>query len=417
MVIPAAGRARRFGSGQNKIWSLIHGKPLWEWTVSEFDSHPEIDSIILVTNRDDFETITTEAAQFTKVTSVVVGGNTRSESVRIGMEACPADIAIILVHDAARPLISSEVISRVIEGVRDVGAAVPGLPLSDTVKRIDTNGFIRATIPRTDTSSIDSITGLTSVQTPQGSRIELLRAAYEHFNLSDFEPTDEASLLENLGVPVVIVPGDPLNIKITRQEDIALAEQLKGLSFFSPISKDIETENKKLDTAYSVSGPEFRTGFGYDVHAFASPEAGRKLFMGGVEIPHDRGLEGHSDADVLLHAICDALLGGASMGDIGILFPNTDERYRNVSSLELLAVVRDRIREAGWSVVNIDSAVTAEAPRLMPHRERMQRAIAECLHIEPSRISVKATTNEKMGFVGRGEGIACWANAMLRSSS
>ncbi len=396
MVIPAAGQARRFGSDKNKIWAELNGRPVWDYTLDAFNAHPDVSSIILVTNTEDHAALSIESKKYPKVCSVVMGGSSRSESVRSGIEACPPHTEIVLVHDAARPLVSKALISRVIKGVLDTGAAVPGIPISDTIKRIDSNCLIRATIPRKDSISGEQLSGLTSVQTPQGASIELLRAAYRQFNLDEYEPTDESSLLENLGVPVVVVQGDSFNIKITHQEDISLAE--------------------KLMKSYSPSKfPEYRTGFGYDVHAFSTPEAGRKLFLGGVEIPHDRGLEGHSDADVLLHAICDALLGAVSLGDIGILFPNTDERYRGVSSLELLAVVRDRIKEAGWSVVNIDAAVTAEAPKLMPHRENMQKAIAKCLGIADSRISIKATTSEKMGFVGRGEGIACWAAAMLRS--
>ena len=160
--------------------------------------------------------------------------------------------------------------------------------------------------------------------------------------------------------------------------------------------------------------PETRTGFGYDVHAFASPEAGRKLFLGGIEISHDCGLEGHSDADVLLHAICDALLGALSLGDIGILFPNTDEAYRDIPSLRLLAIVGEQVASAGWQTVNIDATVVAESPKLMPHRLAMQGAIARCLEITPDRVSVKATTSEKLGFVGRREGMASWAVATVR---
>jgi 2-C-methyl-D-erythritol 2,4-cyclodiphosphate synthase len=162
------------------------------------------------------------------------------------------------------------------------------------------------------------------------------------------------------------------------------------------------------------SSLEFRTGFGYDVHAFADPSAGRKLLLGGVEIPHDRGLEGHSDADVLLHAVCDALLGALSLGDIGILFPNTDEAYRGISSLRLLEIVSQRVQEAGWRAVNIDATVVAEAPKLMPHRIRIQETLAACLGISPDRVSVKATTAEKMGFIGRREGMAAWAVATVR---
>jgi 2-C-methyl-D-erythritol 2,4-cyclodiphosphate synthase len=233
------------------------------------------------------------------------------------------------------------------------------------------------------------LAGLTAVQTPQGARIELLRSAYAAFDASGGEATDEASIIEAMGGAVAVTPGDISNIKITRSEDVALAERLLGER-------------------------EVRTGFGYDVHAFAPPESGRPLCLGGVVIPHARGLEGHSDADVVLHAICDALLGAASLGDIGILFPNTDSALKDISSLKLLAVVRDRLAENGWRVINVDATALAEAPKLMPHREAMLRVIAGELGIEEGRVSIKATTSEGMGFVGRGEGIACWAVATVQ---
>ena len=239
------------------------------------------------------------------------------------------------------------------------------------------------------------------------------------------EPTDEASLIESLGEPVQIVPGDPRNLKITRQEDLQIAQAL-GVQVlgYSGAQNDAAIAIKLSNTEHSVPehlntptpehlNTETRTGLGYDVHAFAAVEAGRKLFLGGIEIPHDRGLEGHSDADVLLHAVCDALLGAASLGDIGILFPNTDESYRGIASLKLLEVVAERLREAGWKIVNIDATVVAEAPKLMPHRIQMQEAMARCLRIEPDRVSVKATTSEKLGFIGRREGMEATAIATV----
>jgi 2-C-methyl-D-erythritol 2,4-cyclodiphosphate synthase/2-C-methyl-D-erythritol 4-phosphate cytidylyltransferase len=332
--------------------------------------------------------------------AVVAGGETRSASVRCGLATLSDDVEIVLVHDAARPLVSRALIDRIIDATARTGAAVPGLPLADTVKRVDGAGLVRGTIPRSAAVEGDTAAGLMSVQTPQGARIDQLRHAYARFDFAAAEPTDEASLIEAMGAPVEVVPGDPDNIKITRQEDLAQAARL--------LSSPRNTERRS---------PESRTGFGYDVHAFAAPEAGRQLFLGGIEIPHGRGLEGHSDADVLVHAVCDALLGALSLGDIGILFPNTDEAYRGVSSLRLLAIVGERVREAGWQTVNVDATVVAEAPKLAPHRARMQEAMAACLGIEPDRVSVKATTSERLGFVGRGEGMAAWAVATVRHSS
>ena len=387
-VIPAAGRARRFGSGENKIWALLAGRSVLEWTLEAFDSHPQIEGIVLAAGAEELERVRSIASAFPKVLAVVEGGETRSESVLQGLKALPEDYDRVLVHDAARPMLSAGLISRVLAAVEEYGAAVPGLPLSDTVKRTHPSGSVRETIPRNMVLNGETLAGLTAVQTPQGARTALLKEAYAAFDFARAEPTDEASLLEAFGATVVVVPGDPLNIKITRAEDIVLAER------FQPV--------------------EIRTGFGYDVHAFADPEAGRKLFLGGVEIPHEQGLEGHSDADVLLHAVCDALLGAASLGDIGILFPNTDPAYKDISSLKLLSVVGQRLIEAGWVTVNLDATLAAEAPKLMPHRETIQQAIAACLGLDAGRISVKATTSEKLGFVGRREGIACWAVATIR---
>ena len=263
----------------------------------------------------------------------------------------------MLVHDAARPLVSADLIDRIIASTLAHGASVPGIPLSDTVKRADTGGIVRATIPRNALYDSEKLHGLTAVQTPQGARIDVLRSAYASVDPSSHEITDEASLIEANGGTVAITPGDPTNIKVTHQEDIYLAERLLGAR-------------------------EIRTGFGYDVHAFAAPEAGRTLYLGGVAIPHECGLEGHSDADVVLHAICDALLGAASLGDIGMLFPNTDDVFKDISSLRLLSSVRSRLIDAGWSIVNVDATAVAEAPKLMPHREAMLSAIAGELGID-----------------------------------
>jgi 2-C-methyl-D-erythritol 4-phosphate cytidylyltransferase/2-C-methyl-D-erythritol 2,4-cyclodiphosphate synthase len=406
-----------------------------EWTLEAFQNHPGVDSIVIVAGESDLLRVGATAAQFSKVARTVAGGTTRAESVQNGLNAVPSTAELVLVHDAARPLISAAVIDRVIEGTARVGACVPGLPLSDTVKRTDVNGLVRATIPRVLTKGGETLSGLTTVQTPQGARVSLLRQAYDRYDFSQGEPTDEASLIEALGEPVQIVPGDFTNIKITRQEDLLLAEALGGMgrqasvgsgltnaAQFESVPSGLTTDNTTVELGPKLqpsppdtppSLPEYRTGLGYDVHAFADPSAGRRLFLGGVEIPHDRGLEGHSDADVLLHAVCDALLGAASLGDIGILFPNTDDAYKGIASLRLLEVVAQRLREGGWRVVNVDVTVVAEAPRLMPHRDAMQNTMASCLGIEAERISVKATTSEKLGFVGRGEGMEATAIATL----
>lgn len=330
------------------------------------------------------------SAQFPFVQSVAAGGETRSESVWRGLEVLPPHVDIVLVHDAARPLVSAPLIDRVIAAVEVTGAAVPGLPMPDTVKRVDSAGRVAATIPRTETRGTQELVGLTAVQTPQGARVSLLRKAYAMAPASA-EITDEASLLEAAGAPVQVVPGDPRNIKVTLEEDLATAWLLAG-------------------------APEIRTGLGYDIHAFAPPEAGRPLMLGGVHVPHHRGLDGHSDADVVLHAICDALLGAASLGDIGILFPNNDERYRGADSRGLLREVCRHLAAAGWEAVGVDATVVAQAPRLAPYRGAAQAAIEECMGLPGGSVSVKATTAEGLGSMGRGEGISCMAVATIRRS-
>jgi len=383
---------------------MLGGRSVLERTLTAFDSHPALKAIVLVAGPEELERVRQVAAAFPKVVAVVAGGETRSDSVRNGLEALPPEIEIVLVHDAARPLVSAALIGSVILAAARVGAAVPGLPLSDTVKRVDSDGLVQATIPRTADVNGVTLSGLTSVQTPQGARVAVLRDAYTHYDAARYgEPTDEASLIEANSGSVAVVPGDTANIKITRPEDIALAELL------------LATSAPQVVVTSSTGSGEIRTGLGYDVHQFAAPEAGRTLTIGGIEIEHDRGLDGHSDADVLLHAVCDALLGAASLGDIGILFPNTDETYRGISSLRLLAIVGERLVQSGWQIVNIDATIVAEAPKLMPHRPKMQQAMAACLNVEATRISVKSTTSEKMGFVGRKEGMACWCIATIRA--
>lgn len=337
------------------------------------------------------------AARFSKVRDVVAGGSTRAESVYRGIQAVPRSCKVVLVHDAARPVVRPALIDRVLEGVWRWGAAVPGLAISDTVKRVDEEGRIRSTVPRTETLGGQAVAaGLMAVQTPQGAMLELLAQAFEVHG-ADLDLPDEASLLERSGHPVGVVAGDPDNIKVTRPDDLVRAERLLA----------------EQDAPAARDG-EIRTGLGYDVHVFAHPGESRPLMLGGIHVPHDRGLSGHSDADVLLHAVCDALLGAAALGDIGVLFPNTDEAYRGIASLRLLEAVRDRVASDGWRVLNVDATLLAEAPKVMPHRDAIRASIASALRVAADRVSVKATTSEGMGFVGRREGMACWATATLR---
>jgi len=392
-VVPAAGHGTRFGSAENKIWAAIAGRTVLDWTLTALHAHPRIEGIVLVGAAEELGRLRQATEGLEKVFAIVAGGATRQDSVGRGLAALPSECEIVLVHDAARPVVSQALISRVIEETERAGAAVPALPISDTVKRATDAGIVLETVPRS---------GLWTAQTPQGARLADLRAAYEKLGPHVAEATDEAGVLEAAGFPVRLVAGEESNLKVTRPGDLeraALALQASGV---------------QVSGRSGVRGhPEHltRTGFGYDVHAFAE---GRPLWLGGVRIPYARGLAGHSDADVLLHAVCDALLGAAAMGDIGVLFPDTDAAHKDRPSIEFVQEVRRRLETAGWQVVNVDVSLLAEEPRVGPYRAQMTVALANSLQIAPTQINIKATTAEKMGFVGRREGIACWAVATIR---
>ena len=290
-----------------------------------------------------------------------------------GLSAVAADAGVVLIHDGARPFVSPELIVRVTKAARERGAAVPLLPVADSL-RLFHGDLVTGETARE---------GVGRVQTPQGFRRKVLVQI-----LADAETllTDESAAAMGAGVSVAAVPGDAANLKITTADDFQLA------------------------SAIARGRMEYRTGNGYDVHRLA---AGRRLVLGGVEIPFELGLEGHSDADVILHAAMDALLGAVALGDIGHHFPPGDDRYRGASSLDLLAKVMELLRSAGAQVVNLDCMVIAERPKLAPHVPLMREKIAATLGLGLSRVSVKATTNERLGFAGRGEGIAALATALV----
>lgn len=392
-LIPAAGRGARFstdstGDGGNKVFAPLRGRPLLRWTAEAFAKHPGIDGLIVVTGARDVARCREALAGLDKLMAVVSGGATRQESVGVGLfalGAAPDDL--ILVHDGARPLVTAATIDRCLAGARENGSAVAALPVHDTIKRVGEAQVVAGTVDRQ---------GLWAVQTPQAFRSQTLLNAHVHARETGFSGTDEASLVEHLGdVPVHLVPGDPENIKVTRPEDLAIMDAILG---------------QKMST----SAPQTRIGFGYDIHRLAP---GRRLVLGGVEIadPQGRGLDGHSDADVLLHALCDALLGAAGLPDIGTLFPNTDPAYAGIASTRLLEDVVKRLHDSGFRVGNVDMTVIAEAPQIMPHVPRMREIISRLLGLEPSQVGIKATTNEGLGALGRGQGIAAHAVAGVTS--
>ena len=388
-LIPAAGRASRFSSaGDNKVFVLLGGRSLLHWTASAFAAHPKIDGIVVVAGPLEVSRCREALAGVDKVLAVVAGGQTRQESVAIGLFTLGGDPDdLIVVHDAARPLVSAAVLDRCLDGAEKLGNAVAALPVSDTLKAVDDSLIVQRTVDRE---------GLWAMQTPQVFRLGTLFEVHSEARRVGWIGTDEAALVEQFSEEAVhLVSGDPANLKVTRPEDLPLAEAV-------------------LQSRQPSSLTSPRIGFGYDIHPLLK---GRKLFLGGVEIPSERGLDGHSDADVLLHALCDALLGAAGLPDIGHLFPNTDPAYKGASSLLLLAEVVRRISAAGYAVGNADMTLIAEAPKIAPYIAEMRAVIAECLLVTPAQVGIKATTNEGLGSLGRGEGIAAHAVALLVSAS
>ncbi|MGC8666879.1 MAG: 2-C-methyl-D-erythritol 4-phosphate cytidylyltransferase [Chthonomonadales bacterium] len=381
-VVPAAGLGTRFGSAENKIWAPIAGRPVIAWALHALCNDPSVGHVVLVGNPRDLDRLRREFSRLPKMDAIVEGGDTRAASVRNGLAALPAGCEIVLVHDAARPAASPALIRRVLETTAERGAAVPGIPVSDTLKRTRHDGVIMETVSRS---------GLWAVQTPQGARLAWLTRAFAMLGAAADEYTDEAGVLEAAGYAVHIVQGDADNIKITEPADIERAARV------------LAGERGKEAAMH-------RIGFGYDVHPFA-PE--RKLWLGGAAIPYELGLAGHSDADVVLHAVCDAILGAAGLGDIGLLFPDTDEANRNRPSSEFILEAKTRLDALGWQVQNVDVTLLAEAPRIAAYRPQMAEHIAALLGIASERVNIKATTSEGMGFIGRKEGIACYAVALI----
>jgi 2-C-methyl-D-erythritol 4-phosphate cytidylyltransferase/2-C-methyl-D-erythritol 2,4-cyclodiphosphate synthase len=307
--------------------------------------------------------------------SIVPGGETRALSVRAGLAALQPDLALVAIHDGVRPLATRALFDRVLAAAAETGAAIPGMPCAETIKRV-AGGRVAETLDRA---------ALSLIQTPQAFRTQLLRDAYQKLGDRAAQFTDEAGLVEAAGFPVAVVPGEADNVKITEP-------------------RDLEGAARKLETAARP-----RIGFGYDVHPFA---AGRKLILGGVEFPGD-GLQGHSDADVVTHAVTDAVLGAAGLGDLGRHFPDTDPKLKGADSLGLLRFAVAKAREAGLRVENVDLTIAARRPKIAPASMQMRVKLAEALGVPVERVNVKATTGEGLGFVGREEGIAVQAVALL----
>jgi 2-C-methyl-D-erythritol 4-phosphate cytidylyltransferase/2-C-methyl-D-erythritol 2,4-cyclodiphosphate synthase len=381
-IIPAGGLGKRLGGNIAKQYLCLNSLPVLVHTIRVFQKSDVISEVVLVVPQDDIASVRKQIVEkygLTKVSTIVAGGHERQDSVRNGLRAIAMKCDVVMVHDGVRPFVTGEMIARVAAAAADIGAASIGVKAKDTIKETTDENRVTGTLPRHN---------LWQTQTPQAFQYELLCKAYEAAAGDNFYGTDDASLVERLGAEVRMIAGSYENIKITTPEDLMMAEALM--------------KEKRKEQMIC------RSGLGYDSHRFAQD---RKLILGGVEIPFDRGLAGHSDADALLHAVCDALLGMAGAGDIGRHFPDTDEAYKNISSLILLERVKQIIEAKGVSIHNIDVTVMMEKPKLAPYAKTMAANIARTLNIPETVVNIKAKTNEGMGFVGRGEGIAVLAVA------
>ncbi len=387
VIVVAAGRGARAQTSSEttpKQYRLLAGMSVLERTLRALSNHSAVTTIVPVIHPDDrsmFDDIVKHLDR--SIAEPVRGGATRQASVLAGLQALngkpPRNV---LIHDAARPFVPQDLIDRVIETLEGHQGALPALPVSDTLKRGE-NNKVCETVPRD---------GLFAAQTPQGFRYAAILAAHEAAaatGRADF--TDDAAIAEWHGLQVALVRGAPRNTKLTSNEDFAMAEQ-------------------HLGTSKSLPGGDWRLGHGYDVHSFA---AGDHVTLCGIEIPHERRLHGHSDADVGLHALTDAILGAIGDGDIGTHFPPSDPQWRGTQSHVFLRDAKSRVAAKGGRIANVDVTIICEEPRIGPHRDAMRSSIAEILDIEVGRVSVKATTTESLGFAGRREGIAAQATASI----
>lgn len=370
-LIVAAGRGVRAGDGPPKQYRLLGGRPVLSHALRPLCAHPGITEARVVIHPDDRD-LYEDAAAGQQLGPAIAGGATRRESVLAGLEAIAASggAGQVLIHDAARPFLPAAVIDRLLAALDGHKAAIPVLDVVDSLVR---DG---ATLPRA---------GIKRVQTPQAFGFEALLAAHRAWNGG--EPTDDAEMMRLAGHKVAEVEGDERLRKLTTAEDFAEAEAAFARKLVS------------------------RTGLGIDVHAFGP---GDRLWLAGVEIAHERGLVGHSDADVALHALTDALLGCIAEGDIGTHFPPSDPKWRGVASSVFVTHAVERIAARGGVIDHVDLTIIAEEPKIGPHRDAMKRAVARLLRLDPGRISIKATTTERLGFTGRGEGIAAQCVATVR---
>ena len=418
-VILAAGRGERMGAPLNKAFLPLGDRPLLLHSIFTVEAAAVVDAYLVAVYPDEVAFCRALLAPYglQKLVAVIPGGSSRQESAAAGVRAL-RDFGLVAVHDAARPFLSVELLEGAVRRAAAAGspdlragrqgaAVVVAVPLKDTVKMVDSSGTVRET-PARD--------GLWIAQTPQVFQRDLLLRAYAEAERDGFTGTDDACLVERLGVPVAVYRGSDDNFKVTTPEDLRIArailEQRSQPDFLAPDAIARGGGKAPVSPVAQVApAPPFRVGIGYDVHRF---DPGRTLFLGGVEIPEGPGLAGHSDADAALHALMDACLGAAGLRDIGHHFPPGDQQWKDAPSLALLADVRSILAASGYLVCQVDLAIAAETPRLAPYIDAMQQRIAAVLGILPGKVGIKATTNEGLGFIGRREGIAAWAVATIK---
>lgn len=375
-IIAAAGSGSRMGT--DKMLALLCGKPVILRTAEVLASIPRIDEIIVVASQNNIESIRRimETANLNAEVQITEGGSTRGESSLLGIKRAKNET--VLIHDGARPLVPAERIEKCIDDAENFGAAALGVTPKDTVKKCK-SGFIAQTVQRSEAVLI---------QTPQIFRRSEILKAYESYDPAT--DTDDCSVAERHGIHIHVTAGDYENIKLTTPDDLLRAEMILN--------------RRNGGKCY------MRIGSGYDSHRLTP---GRKLIIGGVDIPFSKGLYGHSDADVLIHAIIDALFGACALGNIGSHFPDSDEQYRGASSLALLKKTADILKNEGFAVSNIDATIIIQQPKMAPYVDEMRRNISSTLGIDIGCVSVKAKTNERMGFTGRGEGVEAHAVALV----
>lgn len=383
-VVAAAGSSSRMGGQKSKVFGDLGGRQVLAYSLEVLDACPLVGEICVVCREQDMEEARQAAQGLSKPVQVVPGGASRQESVLNGVLALDPQWGYVLIHDGARPFITLEMVEAVCRDALQYGAATAAVPSKDTCKLEDGRGFVASTPPRER---------LWAVQTPQAFERGMYEYAARKAQGEGLSCTDDCQLVEWAGGQVKLSTGSYRNLKLTTPEDMEAAR-----AFLGPEEKE-EKEEKKM-----------RTGYGYDVHRLVS---GRRLVLGGVEVPFEMGLLGHSDADVLTHAICDALLGAAALGDIGRLFPDTDPQYSGADSLGLLEEVCALLTSQGFFISNIDATLIAQRPKVAPYVPEMREKLAAACSLPLQRVSVKATTEEGLGFTGSGEGMAAAAVCCL----